>query len=250
MSQHRLSPPCAGPALAKSRAAFRANHNICETQRKADGLFSRRTGVAHKLGDRRPRINGVAFLARDIRYSDASSRTAIACCLINRLERIMARKFRNDAVEGIRLDLQERSFYRLSLLATQINRAVTRAFVAQYGRPANAWRVITVLGRFGPLSASQIRAHTTLEMDKITRIVDSLVEQGFAMRKQDEADRRRVSVSLSAKGKRINARIEQMIADMERKFLAVLNRSEREMLYRLLDRLQTHGQQIFQAVPA
>jgi len=162
----------------------------------------------------------------------------------------MARKLRKDTVEGIRLDLQERSFYRLSLLATQINRAVTRAFVAQYGRPANAWRVITVLGRFGPLSASQIRAHTTLEMDKITRIVDSLVEQGFAIRKQDQADRRRVSVSLSAKGKRINVRIEQMIADMERKFLAVLNRSEREMLYRLLDRLQAHGQQIFQAASA
>jgi DNA-binding MarR family transcriptional regulator len=152
--------------------------------------------------------------------------------------------------DGIRLDLRERSFYRFSLLATLINRAVTRAFVAKYGRPANAWKVVTVLGRFGPLSASEIQSHTTLEMDKITRIVDSLIEQGVAIRRQDKADRRRVSVFLTAKGRRINARIEAMIAAMEREFLAALSRDEREMLYKLLDRLHTRGRQIFQATSA
>jgi DNA-binding MarR family transcriptional regulator len=115
---------------------------------------------------------------------------------------------------------------------------------------SNAWKVITVLGRFGPLSASQIHAHTTLEADKITRIVDSLVEQGLATRRQDKADRRRVSVALSPKGKSVNAGIERMIGEMEQEFLAVLNRSERAMLYKLLDRLQARGQQIFKATPA
>jgi DNA-binding MarR family transcriptional regulator len=153
-------------------------------------------------------------------------------------------------VDGIRLDLQQRSFYRFSVLATQINRAVTRGFVDRHGRPANAWRVVTILGRLGPLSASEIKDHTTLEADKITRIVDSLVEQGLAIRRQDKADRRRVRVSLSAKGRRANAGIEAMIAQMEREFLSVLSRSEREMLYKLLDRLQARGRQIFQAIPA
>jgi DNA-binding MarR family transcriptional regulator len=161
----------------------------------------------------------------------------------------MARK-PGQSADGIRLDLQQRSFYRFSLLATQINRAVTRAFVRQHGRPANAWKVITVLGRFGPLSASQIRAHTTLEADKITRIVDSLVEQGLAVRRRDKADRRRVSVALSAKGKTVNAGLERMIGEMEREFLAVLNRGERAALYKLLDLLQARGQQIFKATPA
>ena len=160
----------------------------------------------------------------------------------------MVRKLGQSA-DGIRLDLQQRSFYRFSLLATQINRAVTRAFVQRYGRPANAWKVITVLGRFGALSASQIHAHTTLEADKITRIVDSLVEQSLAIRRQDKADRRRVSVALSPRGKNVNAKVERMIGEMEREFLAVLNRSERAMLYKLLDRLQARGRQIFKATP-
>ncbi len=147
--------------------------------------------------------------------------------------------------DGIRTDLEQRSFYRFSLLATQINRVVTRAYVQAYGRPANGWKVVTVLGRFGPLIASQIHDHTTLEMDKITRIVDSLVRRGIARRQRDKADRRQVIVSLSGKGKRMNAKIERMIAAMEREFLIVLSRREREALYRLLDRLQSRGNNIF-----
>jgi DNA-binding MarR family transcriptional regulator len=147
--------------------------------------------------------------------------------------------------DGIRVDLEQRSFYRFSLLAMQINRAVTGTYVQIYGRPANGWKVVTVLGRFGPLSASQIHAYTTLETDKITRIVDTLVGNGLAKRQQDSADRRRVIVSLTAKGKRINAKIEKMIATMEREFLIVLDRDEREILYDLLDRLQSRGNDIF-----
>ena len=147
--------------------------------------------------------------------------------------------------DGIRTDLAQRSFYRFSLLATMINRAVTRAYVQTYGRPANGWKVVTVLGRFGPLTASQIHDHTTLEMDKITRIVDDLVDRQIARRRRDKADRRRVIVSLSGKGKRMNAKIEKTIAALEREFLIVLNRSEREALYGLLDRLQSRGSDIF-----
>jgi DNA-binding MarR family transcriptional regulator len=147
--------------------------------------------------------------------------------------------------DGIRLDLEQRTFYRFSILATQINRAVAHAYVQKFGRPANGWKVITVLGHFGPLSASQICAHTTLEMDKVTRIVDGLVEQGLASRRQDLVDRRRIVVSLLPKGKRTNTKIEQMIAEMEREFLVALNKNDREILYDLLDRLRTRGNEIF-----
>jgi DNA-binding MarR family transcriptional regulator len=148
---------------------------------------------------------------------------------------------------AIRLDFEERSFYRFSLLATQINRSVAAAYVQKFGRPVHGWKIITLLGRFGPLTASQIAAHTTLEMDKVTRIVDTLVEQGVTSRQQDKEDRRRVIISLTAKGRRNNALIEQMIGAMEREFLIVLNPDEREQLYSILDRLRGRANQIFSA---
>lgn len=146
---------------------------------------------------------------------------------------------------GFRLDLEHRSFYRLSLLATRINRAIASGYVKNFGRPAHAWKVVTILGAFGPMSASQINAHTTLEMDKVTRIVDSLIEQGLATRNPDPKDRRKVVIALSVRGKRVNAQLEKMIVEMEREFLIVLNRAERETFYNLLDRLQTRANQVF-----
>jgi DNA-binding MarR family transcriptional regulator len=158
---------------------------------------------------------------------------------------VSVKKKELEGTDGIRLDLNERTFYRFSLLATQINRSIAQAYVQKFGRPAHGWKVITVLGRFGPLSASQIHAHTTLEMDKVTRIVDHMVKVGLATRRQDLVDRRSVIVALSPKGKRVNAEIEKMIAEMEREFLIVLSKSDREVLYDLLDRLRVRGNEIF-----
>ena len=107
-------------------------------------------------------------------------------------------------------------------------------------------------GRLSPCSAASVhyphRKFTPLPRSRWTRSrgsCDSLAGNGLATRQQDSADRRRFIVSLSAKGKRINAQIEEMIAAMEREFLIVLNRGERDTLYGLLDRLQSRGNQIF-----
>ncbi len=145
----------------------------------------------------------------------------------------------------IRLDLAERSFYRFSMLATQLNRCVTGGYASRFGRPANAWKVLTVLGRFGPISVSEITAHTSLEMDKVTRVVDSLVRHGLTVRRQGSADKRRTIIYLTTRGRKVVRHIEQMISEMEREFLIALTAGEREALYTILDKLQTRAQQIF-----
>jgi len=149
------------------------------------------------------------------------------------------------APDDIRLDLEERSFYRFSILATQINRSVTRAYVKHYGPPANAWRILAVLNKFKSQSPSDLKHHTTLETDKITRIVDNLVERGFVLRKQDQLDRRRVVISLSAAGRRTTRHLEAIISKMEHEFLTALNAAERQRLYELLEKLKTRADQIF-----
>ena len=145
----------------------------------------------------------------------------------------------------IRLDLEERSFYRFSIMATQINRAVARVYVKKYGPPANAWKILAVLNKYKVQSASELKAHSTLEMDKITRIVDNLVERGFVVRKQDQLDRRRVVIRLSVAGKRVAKYLEDSIAAMEHDFLGALHPSERQTFYELLEKLKDRADQIF-----
>src|SRR6267378_1185283 len=103
---------------------------------------------------------------------------------------------------GIRFTLEERSIYRFWLLVTQVQRCLASFYVAKFGRPANAWRVFSALGDRTDVSPSEVARLTKLERDKITRIVDRLVAQKLMRRNQKSPDKRRVSLTLTAKGQR------------------------------------------------
>jgi len=152
---------------------------------------------------------------------------------------------REDVTGNIRLTLEERSFYRLSMLASRINRCISGAYITKFGRPSNGWKIVTILGRFGPMTMTELTEQTTLEIDKITRTVDALVGQGLAERQTDSADRRRVRALLTSKGKKAAAEVERMIAVMEREFLVTLPTRDRDVFYRILDELQGRANQLF-----
>ena len=65
------------------------------------------------------------------------------------------------------------------------------------------------------------------------------------MRKQDIADKRRIIVNLTPKGRKVVRQLEQMISTMECEFRIALSGAERETLYIILDKLQTRATQIF-----
>jgi DNA-binding HxlR family transcriptional regulator len=85
----------------------------------------------------------------------------------------------------------------------------------------------------------------SLEPDRVTRTVDVLVKQGIVARRQDKQDRRRISLSLTAKGKRIHEQIERVRYALEYEFLSVLDDTELETLYRILDKLEPQAKSIF-----
>jgi DNA-binding MarR family transcriptional regulator len=151
---------------------------------------------------------------------------------------------------GIRFTLQERSIYRFWLLVTQVQRCLAAYYVGKFGRPANAWRVFSVIGDRSEISPSEVARLTQLERDKITRIADQLVAQGLMRRNQKSADKRRVSLTLTAKGKRVNSEMDTARRAIEEEFLGALDPWEREALYRLLDKLQERATTMFEGKQA
>jgi DNA-binding MarR family transcriptional regulator len=149
------------------------------------------------------------------------------------------------APAGIRFALEERSIYRFWLLVTQVQRCLAAFYVAKFGRPANAWRIFSVIGDRTEISPSEVARLTKLERDKITRIVDQLVAHKLMRRNQKSPDKRRVSLSLTTKGKRVHREFETMRRTMEAEFLGALDAWEREALYRLLDKLQQRASVMF-----
>jgi DNA-binding MarR family transcriptional regulator len=147
--------------------------------------------------------------------------------------------------DASQLSLDQRTSYRFSIIARRQTRCLADMHAATFGLSVNGWKLLSVIEYFGPLSASEAGAHTSLEPAKVTRGIDALAQQGLVLRREDSADRRRTILTLSAKGRRLHDKIEQVSRALERDLLRVLTPSERTMLYRTLDKLERRSSEIF-----
>jgi len=68
---------------------------------------------------------------------------------------------------------------------------------------------IVVISRAGPLSLKELGDLLIAESGHPSRLVDRLVEAGLVERRPAEEDRRRVVLSLTAKGRRLAGRVEE-----------------------------------------
>jgi hypothetical protein len=89
------------------------------------------------------------------------------------------------------LSLDQRTSYRFSIIARRQTRCLADMHAATFGLSVNGWKLLSVIEYFGPLSASEAGAHTSLEPAKVTRGIDALAQQGLVLHREDSADRRR-----------------------------------------------------------
>lgn len=68
---------------------------------------------------------------------------------------------------------------------------------------------IVVIGRAGPLSLKELGDLLIAESGHPSRLVDRLVEAGLVQRRPADEDRRRLVLALTAKGRRLEARIDE-----------------------------------------
>jgi DNA-binding MarR family transcriptional regulator len=158
---------------------------------------------------------------------------------------IVKRNSRVRKVGGIRLDQQEWVAYRLSILSGYNMRALASMYTKQFHITTPQWWVLTVIGRHAPASATDVSSHTSLEPDKVTRAVNSLVELGLVNRRPDPRDLRFVILTLSEKGLRVNREIQRVRNAMELEFVGALNPAEIDALYDMLDKLLLRAELIF-----
>ena len=69
---------------------------------------------------------------------------------------------------------------------------------------------ITVIGQAGPLALKDLGELLIAEAGHPSRLVDRLVDAGLVDRRGGDDDRRRVVLSLTAKGRRLEKRIEEV----------------------------------------
>src|SRR5690606_1100116 len=124
------------------------------------------------------------------------------------------------------LDLEQRTSYRFAMIADLSMRCLADMFTRKFKLSVAEWRVLAVIGRYEPMWPSVVASRTSLTAEKVTRTVDALVESGWVVRTPDAADRRRISLYLTKKGRSMYQEIDHVRRIIETEFLSVLNRQE------------------------
>ena len=135
------------------------------------------------------------------------------------------------------LELETFLPYRLSVLSNRISTAIARVYATRFGLSIPEWRLLAVLGRFGPLSANGVAERTYMDKVRVSRAVQRLLERGHIRRSTDVADRRRSILELSPEGEAIRAAVAPLALEIERRLLAALSAEDRRDLDRVLTRL-------------
>jgi DNA-binding MarR family transcriptional regulator len=140
------------------------------------------------------------------------------------------------------LELENFLPYRLSVLAQLVSESLHDLYAGPFDLAVTEWRVMAALGRFAPLTASEVGQRIVMDKVAVSRAVAGLMKRGLVERTADRADRRRAPLKLSARGRGVHARIVPLALEYEAKLYSALTPEERRQFDALSDRLFIHAQ--------
>lgn len=123
------------------------------------------------------------------------------------------------------------------VVSNRISRAFAGEVTARHGVRLTEWRVLVSLVEEPGLTANAITRRWGLEKMAVNRAVRRLNQQGCVTVTPDPRDRRRLTLMLTAKGRRLFETVEPDATRRYREILALLDADERRALGRILAKL-------------
>ena len=148
------------------------------------------------------------------------------------------------------LELENFLPYRLSVLAQSVSDGLHELYAGPFELSVTQWRVMAALGRFAPLTASDVAQRIVMDKVAVSRAVAALLRRGLIERVRDRDDGRRATLSLSPRGRALHARIVPLALDYETQLWAALSAAERAQFEALSRRLFARAKQLQDRPPA
>jgi DNA-binding MarR family transcriptional regulator len=134
--------------------------------------------------------------------------------------------------------------YRLAVLAHTTSRALSRIYTREFGLSIPEWRILSNLGRFGPLNAGELAERSSMDKPKVTRALQRLEARGLAQRAIVSSDRRQVRLTLTRRGRLLFRQIAALALEWEGELLGPLAPAERKTLDRVLTKLLVRAEEL------
>jgi len=146
-------------------------------------------------------------------------------------------------------NLEHRLAYRFSVLSTQNVRCLGGVYTKKFGISTAGWRIMSIIGRYEPIFPGVAAQRCTMSADKLTRVVDRLVRLGYVVRNTDEADRRRVILCLTPRGRSVYNEVEALHQRMDAQWRQVLSQEENAILDGIMRKLEERALDLFSRPP-
>ena len=148
-----------------------------------------------------------------------------------------AREGEEGAARAFRLE--DHLFFHFSQILARRTRAIN-ARLRPYGLDYPRWRVLAVLNEHSGATMGRLADLTSVDRTTLTRTLGLMEKAGLVARRERESDRRSLAISLTAKGRRLFARILPLaLAETDR----ALTGFSSEEIGLLRDRLEADGPQ-------
>jgi DNA-binding MarR family transcriptional regulator len=116
-------------------------------------------------------------------------------------------------------------------------RRMVGARLGDLGSGRSEFAMLATLDEFGAVSQADLGRRIGLDRSDVTALVTESEQRGLIERERDAADRRRMTLHLTAAGRRRLEQLQEAIDDAQAELLAGFTRDERAQLNALLARL-------------
>jgi DNA-binding MarR family transcriptional regulator len=135
--------------------------------------------------------------------------------------------------------LTEKPSWLISQVSAHAHRLLTERLAAAGARGYH-FRLLAALEEFGPASQASLGRRTGLDRSDVAAVVSELTAQKLAGRATDQTDRRRNTITITAKGRAHLQRLDALLAGAQDELLAPLSPGERQALAGMLTRVLDH----------
>jgi DNA-binding MarR family transcriptional regulator len=127
--------------------------------------------------------------------------------------------------------------FRANFIAHHFNQPLYDLIHRRYRLTPPEHVVLYALGLQEGVTADDIAASSSRPKNTLSRAINSLLRKKLLLRKQDQSDRRRLSLYLTRSGRRIVGETVPLFVERERAMAAALTPDEQHTLNRLLTRV-------------
>lgn len=151
----------------------------------------------------------------------------------------MQKRVEDEMDPEIQIRLDEFLPFQLAVVANRVSQTVAKIIEQEFDLHVPEWRILATLLYHAPVSSQFLVQHTAMDPARVSRAQARLADLRLVDVRQDPDDKRRILISLTARGSEVVAATLPRALEVEEDIFGTLSSEDRAAFEKVLSRLFT-----------